>query len=353
MALRRRHAASSPLHRLLVVAKTKPALRHLSRSFAQRRVRKTYEAMVSGVPSAAHGAHDVRTTAPALSTAHASDPVPEPLTAPFGRSDHSGRPSPGPWGTVDSPLDGQRAVTRWRMRASSPSVRAPGGRVTWLQLRPETGRFHQLRRHAAEVLGAPIVGDTVHDGGGAEAVRMRGHGLFLCSTGLAVPHPLGDAAPRDAVPRPVCRVPRAQPEVSGPGPEDDETGEVGAVAGAQLQGCGEHGDWEGRRVAAGKQEWGDEAQGWEAAVKAGGRQRAPEAAGGALAGFRADGEPQAHAGGHWEWEEEVGTGAGEGTVTMARDPEGTVWVRAQIPPPKKFGTLMRREAHHPRIIGAA
>ncbi|KAL6013299.1 hypothetical protein ACLOJK_003791 [Asimina triloba] len=30
---------------------------------------------------------------------------------------------------------------------------------TWLELRPLTGRKHQLRVHCAEVLGTPIVGD--------------------------------------------------------------------------------------------------------------------------------------------------------------------------------------------------
>ena len=36
-----------------------------------------------------------------------------------------------------------------------------------------TGRTHQLRRHFAEALGRPIVGDVLYDGGGPEALNFR------------------------------------------------------------------------------------------------------------------------------------------------------------------------------------
>ena len=62
-----------------------------------------------------------------------------------------------------------------------------GGDLTELALWPKTGRTHQLRRHAAEILKAPIVGDTKY--GGADA----GAGLFLAAIGLRFPHPEREA----------------------------------------------------------------------------------------------------------------------------------------------------------------
>ncbi|XP_010466089.1 PREDICTED: RNA pseudouridine synthase 4, mitochondrial-like [Camelina sativa] len=47
----------------------------------------------------------------------------------------------------------QHAITEYRVIESSPHG------YTWLELRPLTGRKHQLRVHCAEVLGTPIVGD--------------------------------------------------------------------------------------------------------------------------------------------------------------------------------------------------
>ncbi|WZY95025.1 LOW QUALITY PROTEIN: hypothetical protein YC2023_067354 [Brassica napus] len=47
----------------------------------------------------------------------------------------------------------QHAITEYRVVESSPHG------YTWLELRPLTGRKHQLRVHCAEVLGTPILGD--------------------------------------------------------------------------------------------------------------------------------------------------------------------------------------------------
>jgi 23S rRNA pseudouridine1911/1915/1917 synthase len=57
-----------------------------------------------------------------------------------------------------------------RKRASSLiAVRGRGEHVVLLELRPETGRTHQLRLHAAHV-GAPLLGDVVY--GGARRVTL-------------------------------------------------------------------------------------------------------------------------------------------------------------------------------------
>src|ERR1700730_17579935 len=57
------------------------------------------------------------------------------------------------WRMVIDPT-GQRAVTDYRVCG------AAGGRA-WLELRPRTGRTHQLRVHCA-ALGCPVVGDPVY-----------------------------------------------------------------------------------------------------------------------------------------------------------------------------------------------
>jgi RluA family pseudouridine synthase len=57
------------------------------------------------------------------------------------------------WRMVVDP-EGQRAVTEYRV------LGAAGG-WAWLELRPRTGRTHQIRVHCAE-LGCPVVGDPVY-----------------------------------------------------------------------------------------------------------------------------------------------------------------------------------------------
>jgi 23S rRNA pseudouridine1911/1915/1917 synthase len=59
---------------------------------------------------------------------------------------------------------GRSAVTAWRVLE-----RFPRSGVTWLEIRPETGRTHQIRVHLASV-GLPIAGDPVYG-------RMRVAGL--------------------------------------------------------------------------------------------------------------------------------------------------------------------------------
>ena len=55
---------------------------------------------------------------------------------------------------------GKPAVTDWRVLGEAE------GRAL-VEFRPQTGRTHQLRVHAAEGIGVPIVGDPVYGKGGA------------------------------------------------------------------------------------------------------------------------------------------------------------------------------------------
>ncbi|WP_431470974.1 RluA family pseudouridine synthase [Sphingosinithalassobacter sp. LHW66-3] len=96
-------------------------------------------------------------------------------------------------GTIDLPLvkissaeegwrmtgaaNGKPALTRWKV------LERKGAR-TLVAFYPETGRTHQLRVHAAEGLGMPIVGDPVY-GGGGPAVMLHAAGLTMPRPGKA------------------------------------------------------------------------------------------------------------------------------------------------------------------------
>jgi len=110
----------------LVVALRHAALLAAQAEFAAGRAEKIYWAVVRGGPATDRGVVDL-----ALAK----------------RSTRAG------WRMVADP-GGQRAITEWR-------VLARGASHAWLELRPRTGRTHQIRVHCAW-LGCPIEGDGVY-----------------------------------------------------------------------------------------------------------------------------------------------------------------------------------------------
>jgi tRNA pseudouridine32 synthase/23S rRNA pseudouridine746 synthase len=156
-----------PAHRLdadtagcLVLGRTAPMLARLNAFFAERRVGKLYWAVLRG---------DLRGESGLVDAA-----LRKVSTAARG------------WRMEVYP-GGDAARTAWRVLG-----RAPG--LTWVELRPETGRTHQLRVHCAH-LGAPILGDAMYGGGAAG-------GLHLLAREIALPlePPLRVTAP---VPEPM------------------------------------------------------------------------------------------------------------------------------------------------------
>jgi tRNA pseudouridine32 synthase/23S rRNA pseudouridine746 synthase len=133
----------------LVVALKKTALLEIQAEFASHRVRKTYWAVVRGVPGRAEGVID----APLLKVTR-------------GRA----------WNMAVSP-GGQAAVTAWR-------VLAVGQGQALVEFCPRTGRTHQIRAHAAHI-GHPIMGDAVY-GGGPGALQLLARGIRLEALGEVI-----------------------------------------------------------------------------------------------------------------------------------------------------------------------
>jgi tRNA pseudouridine32 synthase/23S rRNA pseudouridine746 synthase len=145
----------------LVLGRHPKALRRLGALFAGGRVEKVYWAVVEGRPPDAEGRMEARL---------------RKLSRGNG------------WRMIVDPA-GQEAVTEYR-------VCGTGGGRAWLELRPRTGRTHQLRVHCAE-LGCPVVGDPVYGDGGS------GEPLMLYARGITVP--LYPARPPITVTAPVPR----------------------------------------------------------------------------------------------------------------------------------------------------
>ncbi len=51
------------------------------------------------------------------------------------------------WQLIDDDIEGQSAVTIWRTLRKMPLENARNNTVSVMELKPMTGRFHQLRRH--------------------------------------------------------------------------------------------------------------------------------------------------------------------------------------------------------------
>ncbi len=130
----------------LALARHRRALRRLGRLFEGGQVRKTYWAVVAGVPPEARGTIAL--------------PI-RKLSEPRG------------WRMVVDDA-GRTAVTGWRLVATD-------GERSWLELTPRTGRTHQLRIHCA-AMGWPILGDGFYAEGAA-----RDGPLLLHARSLTLP----------------------------------------------------------------------------------------------------------------------------------------------------------------------
>lgn len=89
-------------------------------------------------------------------------------------------------GTVDAPVGREhlRAVSHWQVLASHDGL-------SLVEFRIDTGRMHQIRIHAANELGCPIVGDATYgDAAKDRRLRARPAHQLLHAVELAFPHPV-------------------------------------------------------------------------------------------------------------------------------------------------------------------
>jgi 23S rRNA pseudouridine955/2504/2580 synthase len=128
---------------VMVVAKNQAAAQKLSRSFQTKEVIKEYIAVLAGNVAPKEG-------------------------------------------EIDSPVDGKRAVTRYKVMGGLKNS------LTFVRFRPHTGRKHQLRVHSANVLKSPIVGDDLYGGrrfdGKLKAI-LSPNRLYLVADRITFNHP--------------------------------------------------------------------------------------------------------------------------------------------------------------------
>ena len=137
---------------LIVVAKTNTALQHLREQFKQRKVKKTYLALVHGRSPSAEGV----------------------VEAPIGRDPRQRK-------RMAVLAGGRAARTAFRLMEDLSEY-------SLLTVSPETGRTHQIRVHLAWV-GVPVVGDRVY---GRRRNRLELRRQFLHAWRLSFQRPGGE-----------------------------------------------------------------------------------------------------------------------------------------------------------------
>ncbi|MDR1197221.1 MAG: RluA family pseudouridine synthase [Candidatus Nomurabacteria bacterium] len=135
---------------VIIGAKNAASLKYLQKQFSDHKVKKTYLAVVGKVPKQ----FDEKETEDGFR-----------IDLPIGRN-------PKKPATFRVDPKGKPAVTDVRLLQTFPDGTA------LLELKPQTGRTHQLRVHLAYI-GAPIVGDVVYGDGAKAAERMLLHAREL------------------------------------------------------------------------------------------------------------------------------------------------------------------------------
>lgn len=137
---------SRPVHRLdypttgcLLIGKTASSIQVLNKLFETKEIQKTYHAIT------------------------------------IGKMKTSGK--------VEVAIDGKTAISHFKVITTVKSERFEF--LNLVELSPETGRRHQLRKHLASI-GHPILGDKEY---GIEGLVLRGKGLYLHASTLEFIHP--------------------------------------------------------------------------------------------------------------------------------------------------------------------
>ena len=164
-----------PVHRLdrgtsgvLLFALDRDVGRQLGAQFEAQQVDKTYLAIVRGHPAE-------------------TGRIDHPLTRQY--DDYEFR-------HADATGDAQAAITRYRRLAVAELPfavdRYPTSRYALLELSPETGRRHQIRRHLKHI-AHPIIGDATYGKGRHNRFfqeHLNSRRLLLACTGMRLEHPV-------------------------------------------------------------------------------------------------------------------------------------------------------------------
>lgn len=163
---------------VMVVAKTPEALQRLAMQFQERTVRKTYWAVVRGVPRETAGSVDL----------------------PIGRDPQNRKRMQA--------VSGQKraAVTPWQLRERFGGARPTAALI---ECAPRTGRTHQIRVHMAS-LGHPLIGDELYGsrrvpagaGAAARAALLGFPRHALHASSLEIVHPVSAQPMRFEAPLP-------------------------------------------------------------------------------------------------------------------------------------------------------
>ena len=130
--LRITHRLDKDTSGLLILAKTQEAAQYYTKAFAHHKIQKRYKAILAGIPSQKSGTIDL--------------PIGKMMGAEKEKM---------------SSLAAQtyEAKTHFTVQAMNRSVD-----ICMVEFAPQTGRTHQLRVHAYEGLGCPILGDGKYGG---------------------------------------------------------------------------------------------------------------------------------------------------------------------------------------------
>ncbi|BCH24860.1 pseudouridine synthase [Mesorhizobium sp. L-8-10] len=145
---------------VLVIARTRHAAMKLGEAFRERETKKTYWALVKGVP---------RKREDKISTWLVKDQTPDGDRMRIARHGEDGA---------------DHAVSFYRV------VEQAGQSLSWLEMEPYTGRTHQLRVHAAHI-GCPIIGDPKYFEADTNWEFPGGiqNRLHLHARRIIIPHP--------------------------------------------------------------------------------------------------------------------------------------------------------------------
>lgn len=133
------HRLDHPTTGALLIGKTRAAVSALNRMFAEKKIQKTYWAVAIGKMK--------------------------------------------PEGKISTAIDGKPSLSKFKVLKTVCSERFE--KLNLVELHPETGRRHQLRKHLASI-GNPILGDKDY---GIDGLILNGKGLYLHSKSLNFIHP--------------------------------------------------------------------------------------------------------------------------------------------------------------------